>query len=77
MLHRWWSPTENSLKVLMTAKWERSRKRHGLWDGVNRLGYVGVTSDKPAKYRWCVDATESSGEESTLRAAKRQVEQRL
>lgn len=55
--------------------WERGYKSHGYWLGKHRLGHVEVEPGKhlEMKYRWRVG--NHGGQTTTLRDAKRLVEQ--
>lgn len=59
-------------------RWEKSRRRHGYWWGLERVGFIGVyRSGCLSKYHWSFDlpADEArSGRADTLRKAKRCVE---
>lgn len=61
--------------------WEHSRRRHGLWsDNGERIAYIGlsppVTGEKTI-YSWSIDGSSISGEENSLRKAKRQVSMKI
>lgn len=60
--------------------WERGRRVHGYWIGMNRIGWVGLPQGKIGNqgYGWafCSPATGVfiEGREPTLRLAKKEVE---
>lgn len=58
-------------------QWEHSPRRHGLWWGNQRIGYVGLTPPgfKPVVYSAYSDVTHETTEWPTLAKAKRFVEQ--
>jgi hypothetical protein len=67
--------------VTQGAHWQRGYRRHGLWDAAAkvRLGTVGLgpAGWHDGAYRWSAtgpDGRERSGEETSLKAAKRKVE---
>lgn len=54
-------------------KWERSKNRHGLWDGINRLGYIGLAiRGSSRRYYWFIDISPwSDGFADTLGEARK------
>jgi hypothetical protein len=71
------------LPVWQRGPWRCGFRVHGYWLDDQRMGHVMLSSRRvrPAVYAWAIDATlgrpevpEVSGEEQTLRAAKRRVE---
>lgn len=59
--------------------WEHGYRTHGYWASASeRLGAVGLgpRGRWDGVYRWSVDRTGEAGEATTLRQAKREVEQR-
>jgi len=59
-------------------QWESSYRRHGLWDGTKRLGFIGIGPrgmwTKADGYGWYSDVTYAEGRAKTLREAKKAVE---
>lgn len=57
--------------------WERGYKSHGYWLGKSRIGYIEVSPGKhlEMKYHW--HAGTHAGQATTLRDAKRLVEQTI
>ena len=71
------------LPVWQRGPWRRGHRVHGYWLDGQRMGHVLLSPHGvwPVVYAWAIDATlgrpevrEVSGEERTLRAAKRRVE---
>lgn len=61
--------------------WGRGIRCHGYWQGQNRVGFIALSprSQKPTIYHWSVDVPKEnaySGQCSTLREAKEQVEEK-
>ena len=56
--------------------WERGHRCYGFWDDdFNRLGFIGLSLDKPTTYSWSVDnGNGTGGRFKTLTAAKSAVE---
>lgn len=61
--------------------WGRGIRCHGYWQGQNRVGFIGLSPpfQKPTIYHWSVDVPKEnaySGQCSTLKEAKKQVEEK-
>ncbi len=55
--------------------WEHGYRCHGYWLGLERVGFIGLPPPGyPTTYSWSVGIKRTTGEEATLRAAKRAVE---
>lgn len=60
--------------------WEHGMRCHGLWSGLERVAIIVLTPrlpGHPTVYRWSIGLQKATGETTTLRQAKREVEQAL
>ena len=57
--------------------WERGYKSHGYWLGKSRIGFVEVSTGKPLEMKYHWQAGTHAGQATTLRDAKRLVEQTI
>lgn len=62
-------------KKLRTLHWERGHRVHGYWLGVKRVASIGLPPHRTTSYFWELDDSSARGEVSTLREAKRCVEE--
>lgn len=57
--------------------WERGYKSHGYWLGKSRIGYIEVVPGKSLEMKYHWQAGTHAGQATTLRDAKRLVEQTI
>lgn len=55
--------------------WEHSYRRHGLWVGLERVGYIGLSLKNKNKTVYSYNCCGISGRVESLRIAKRKVEE--